>query len=60
VGLIGIEPVIGVLLTLPRLAEDCADQLRLAQTPEAIEAELIGDRVQISQRARLQLGAVEY
>ncbi len=42
------------------LAQDRVDQVRLAQAPEAVEADLVCDRVEIGQRARLQLGAVEY
>ena len=42
------------------LSEDRVDQLGLAQPAEALEAELVGDRVQVGERAGLQLGAVEY
>ena len=40
--------------------EDRVDQLALAQPPEAVEAELVGDRMQVGERAGLQLGALEY
>ena len=43
-----------------RLVEDRVDQLGLAKPPEALEAELVGDRVQVGERACLQLGALEY
>ena len=41
-------------------AEDRVDQIGLAQPAKPFEAELVGDRVQVGQRAGLQLGAVEY
>jgi hypothetical protein len=33
--------------------EDPVDQLGLAKPPEAVEAKLVGDRMQVRQRARL-------
>ncbi len=51
---------IEVLPTVARLTENRVDQISLAQAPEAVEAKLVGDRVQVGQRGRLQLGAVEY
>ena len=43
-----------------RLAEDRVDQVGLAQAPEPLESQLVGYRVKVGKRARLQLGAFEY
>jgi hypothetical protein len=50
----------GAALVGPHAFKDGVDQIRLAQAPEAVEPHLIGDRVQVRQRARLQLGALKY
>src|SRR5439155_18143741 len=42
------------------LDEDGVDEIGLAQPAEAVHAELVGDQVQVGQRALLQRGAVQY
>jgi hypothetical protein len=37
------------------VAEDGVDEVGLAQAPEPLEAELVGDRVQVGERAGLKL-----
>ena len=40
--------------------DDGVDQLGLAQAAEAVDPELVGQQVQVGERALLQLGAVEH
>ncbi len=51
---------IRVVVGSPFLAQDRVDQIGLAQTPEALKSDLVGNQVQIGERACLQLGAVEH
>lgn len=50
----------GSICLLSPFAKDGVDQVGLAQTPEALKADLISDHVQVGQRAGLKLGAVEH
>ena len=44
----------------PERARIASIELRLAKSAEAVEADLVGDRVQIGERAGVKLGALEY
>jgi hypothetical protein len=48
----------GVLVGV--LADDPVDQVALAQAPESIDSELVGDRVKVCERTRFELGAIQY
>ena len=67
--IVGLSPTRGAAAAVGRSsrrtpgggsAEDRVNQVGLAQPAITFEAELVGDRVQIGQRAGLELGAVEY
>ena len=56
----GLRRVVGPVLCRASAAEDGFDQIRLAQAPEAVNAQLVGDRVQVGQGTCLKLRALEY
>ena len=60
-GLVWYGGVIGGALAVHAfgLLDDRADELVAAQPPEALDAELRGDRVQVGEWARLELRAIE-
>jgi hypothetical protein len=58
--LLGRGVLAGRSVVIALLTDEAIDQVSLAQTPEAVDAELVGDCVEVRQRARFELRAVEY
>ena len=60
VGVLAASHAVPWRAALRGVVEDRVDEVGLAQAAKTVEPKLIGDRMQVGERAGLQLGALEY